>query len=122
MSDLVAELRQLSSDLISVSPQSAAIKDKHPRILDDAARELAALRAQVAQLTLKLTGCRDLIATLRNRVAERESRVKELEGAIASIRDGCLTRASNWNAEAGIELREVAAELSALLTEASDGK
>ena len=34
--------------------------------------ELRDLRAQVAQLALELTGCRDLIATLRSRVAERE--------------------------------------------------
>lgn len=35
-------------------------------------RDNGELRAQVAQLALELTGCRDLIATLRSRVAERE--------------------------------------------------
>ena len=37
-----------------------------------AERERDDLRAQVAQLTLERDGCRDLIATLRSRVAERE--------------------------------------------------
>lgn len=38
--DLVGELRQLSSDLISVSPQANAIKAKHPAILDSAAKQI----------------------------------------------------------------------------------
>lgn len=50
MIDLVAELRQLSSDLVSVSPQSAAIKGKHPQILDAAAHRIAALTAENARL------------------------------------------------------------------------
>lgn len=37
---LVSELRQLSNDLVSVSPQSDAIKSKHPAILDSAARQI----------------------------------------------------------------------------------
>ncbi len=38
--DLVSELRQLSNDLISVSPQSDAIKSKHPAVLDSAAKQI----------------------------------------------------------------------------------
>lgn len=50
MIDLVAELRQLSNDLVSVSPQSAAIKGKHPQMLDAAAHRIAALTAEVERL------------------------------------------------------------------------
>ena len=44
---LVGELRQLAHDLIAVSPQSSAIKAKHPRILDDAARWIVELEEEL---------------------------------------------------------------------------
>ena len=44
---LVGELRQLAHDLITVSPQSSAIKAKHPRILDDAARWIIELEEEL---------------------------------------------------------------------------
>lgn len=84
--------------------------------------ENANLRAQVAQLTLERDGCRDLIATLRNRVAEGESRVKELEGAIRAtgekVRTGIHCRwvdHHNWCCDC----KKISAEYDALLTEAS---
>lgn len=47
--DLVGELRQLSHDLIAV-PLDAAVKGKHPAILDKAAQEIVLLREKVQQL------------------------------------------------------------------------
>jgi hypothetical protein len=47
--DLVAELRQLSHDIVNTSPQAEAIKAKHPAILDAAAKEIVALRELVEE-------------------------------------------------------------------------
>ncbi len=51
MFDLISELRQLAHDLVAVSPQSSAIKAKHPAILDAAAAALADKDEQIRKLT-----------------------------------------------------------------------
>ena len=87
------------------------------------------LEAQVAQLTLELTGCRDLIATLRNRVAEAESqrnRVREWAEAYANtIRKRMAADRCRGDHGAYVANETVLADLDTLAaqpTEASDGK
>lgn len=99
-------------------------------------RDNGELRAQVAQLALELTGCRDLIATLRNRVAEggqenaqlqlelKERRIQELRERIGKYEIMLIESASvggsrNFYMESQVEKMEK--EL-AMLTESSDGK
>ena len=95
-------------------------------------RENGELRAQVAQLALELTGCRDLIATLRSRVAEREcdlTRIAEaqrphcttecIEGVWwATCKSGGVYGPHSTERDALLEV----AEMAARTTEASDGK
>ena len=78
---------------------------------------------KIEELTLELTGCRDLIATLRNRVAEGESRVKELEGALKLCKIELFWLIDQVMARPGGSVwRAYDAAKAALLTEASDGK
>jgi hypothetical protein len=44
--DLVGELRQLSHDIVNTTPQSEAIKGKHPAILDAAAKRIVDLEEE----------------------------------------------------------------------------
>ena len=99
---------------------------------EERAAQITDLRAQVAQLTLERDGCRDLIATLRSRVAEREcdlTRIAEaqrphcttecIEGVWwAKGKSGGVYGPHSTEREALLEV----AEMAALLTEASDGK
>lgn len=80
--------------------------------------ELRDLRAQVAQLALELTGCRDLIARIAE--AQRPHCTTDcIEGVWwAKCKSGGVYGPHSTEREALLEV----AEMAALLTEASDGK
>lgn len=81
-----------------------------------AAKEVVALRDNVAVLEKERDGCRDLIAALRNRAAGLERAIQRIK-ANSYLDDDVLNRHSCTTTGC-----EALRDAFALLTEASDGK